>query len=479
MDDGGAKTAADFISDVKCALCACGQDPAVYALHGGSFGAAVSGGADSVSLLVSLASIAQEAGIFLHVITVNHNIRPAEETGGDAAYVMKLCADLAGKGYSIDCTLRTLEPGEVESEAEKRGNGTEEAARFLRYRAFESFAAEKNVSCICLAHNRNDQLETLLMRFLQGAGGSSAAGIARVRGIYVRPLLDIPRSRIEAFLEVQHISWRTDNTNSDTRYLRNRIRHVIMPELDRTVPGWQTAVLAGGRKALCDEEAIAGIASQFEWIKDENGVCMNADLLAAQKEAVQSRLLYEAFSLIGCDRRVPYRFVEEACRALKTVSGGNVNGYSSGAAGVAIEISGAVIFVKKAANRATDCGFSAIIERSGTYNLPQGVLAVTDGDAGTVTLSFCESDAAPLRNLKLPLCIRTRGLCDEVETAEGGMKRVADVMADWKMPVSVRDTVPVVQELGTPEQKIVCIWGSVCGGNDWVVKNSREERNDR
>lgn len=479
MDDGGVKTAADFVSDVKRALCECGHDPAVYALHGGSFGAAVSGGADSVSLLISLASITHEAGIPLHVITVNHNIRPAEETGGDAAYVIKLCDDLAERGYSIDCTLRTLETGEVESEAEKRGNGTEEAARFLRYRAFESFAAEKNVSCICLAHNRNDQLETLLMRFLQGAGGSSASGIARVRGIYVRPLLDIPRNRIEEFLEVQHIYWRTDSTNSDTRYLRNRIRHVIMPELDRTVPGWQTAVLAGGRKAFCDEEAITGMASQFEWTKDKNGVCMNAELLAAQKEAVQVRLLYEAISLTGCERRVPYRLVEDACRVLKKISAGNQSRYSSGAAGIEIEISGTMIFVKKAVNMATDCGFSAIIEKSGTYDLPQGILAVTDGADGTVTLSFYESDAAPLRHLKLPLCIRSRGLCDEIETAEGGMKRIADVMADWKLPVSVRDTIPVVQELGTQGQNIVCIWGSVCGRKDWIVKNGREEKNDK
>lgn len=122
---------------------------------------------------------------------------------------------------------------------------------------------------------------------------------------------------------------------------------MIMPELDHTVPGWQTAVLAGGRKAFCDEEAITGMASQFEWTKDKSGVCMNAELLTHRKKLLQVRLLYEAISLTGCERRVPYRLVEDACRVLKKISAGNQSRYSSGAAGIEIEISGTMIFCEK------------------------------------------------------------------------------------------------------------------------------------
>ena len=130
-------------------------------------GAAVSGGADSISLLVSLSKIVTElktsgkaAPEKLFVITVNHNIRPAEESGGDAQYVEELCQKLEKEtGIKIVCQIVELERGAVEAEAQQRDRGTEDAARSLRYAAFEKFICQNQLDSLCLAHNRNDQLD--------------------------------------------------------------------------------------------------------------------------------------------------------------------------------------------------------------------------------------------------------------------------------------------------------------------------------
>ncbi len=463
----GEKDAGSFVTqfaaEVRAALCSCGFSPEKIAAQGKSVGAAVSGGADSVALLVSLAGIAADSGFQLHVITVNHNIRPAEETGGDAAYVQQLCARLAACGRPVDCVLRELAPGEVAAAARERGNGVEEAARYLRYKAFDRFAREKDVACVCLAHNRNDQLETLLMRFFQGSGGASGAGIQQVRGIFVRPLLNIPRRDIERFLTEQHISWRTDSTNSDTRYLRNRIRHIVMPELDRTVPGWQKAVIAGGRKAAEADEVVAAEAGEVKWKRSGKDVCMPLSVFTSQKKAVQVRLLYTALGLTGCNQRVPYSFIERMSGAASESAE-----FEGNAAGIAVCAKNGSIFVKKDEKPATDCGFSAIIEETGSYELPCGTVTVVCNEENRASV-FAGNTGAAAIEVGLPFCIRSRQPGDEVKTASGGMKSVSDILSDWKVNEKDKERIPVVQELAFPGQRIVCLWGSVYGYDDWIV----------
>ena len=135
----------EFEEKVKKNLLACGVSP------DGSqkIGLAVSGGADSVSLLLALSSFLSS----LYVITVNHNIRPVQESGGDARFVKDLCLRLEKEtGKKIHCTVVELPRGAVATEAAKRGRGTEDAARNLRYEAFEKFICQNQLDALCLAH---------------------------------------------------------------------------------------------------------------------------------------------------------------------------------------------------------------------------------------------------------------------------------------------------------------------------------------
>ena len=439
-----------------------------------SLGAAVSGGADSVAMFVSLARIAREKNIALHVITINHNIRDEKESEGDALYVQSLCADFLKEGFPVDCTCKTFLPGEVFGEAERRKKGLEEAARHLRYKAFEEFAREKKTSFIALAHTEDDQLETLLMRFFEGGGADGAGGIKKTRGMFIRPLLGISRPEIERFLTLERIPWRVDGTNGDTSYFRNKIRCRLVPVLDALIPGWKSAVLTGAKKARDDDEALTALADSFLWSGSRGGMRMPLSVFSSASRALQRRLLYRAFNKIGIEVRVPYRFVERICNA--AASSGV---FFEEASGVSVEIRCESISVKKSQKDATDTGFSAIIRKTGAYEMPFGLLCVEQKDDACGGFSrkraavFCkgESGESSVLCVSLPFCIRSRQAGDSVTTASGGEKSVSDILADWKVFPRDRERIPIVQELTIAEQKIVCIWGSVLGMRDWIVND--------
>ena len=123
----------------------CGCDIVELSARGLSLGAAVSGGADSVCLLLCLAELCRKSGCSLKVITVNHRIRSEAESSGDALFVRDLCRRLLNDGLPVSFFLYELKPGEVGALSEKRKNGIEEAARFLRYKAFSEFSQKENV----------------------------------------------------------------------------------------------------------------------------------------------------------------------------------------------------------------------------------------------------------------------------------------------------------------------------------------------
>ena len=416
-------------------------------------GAAVSGGADSVSLLVSLCVLCKPFSIPIKVITVNHYIRSESETCGDVEYVKQLCRSLKEQGYDVELTVCELEKGQVGILADKKAIGLEAAARQLRYDAFEKFIAEKKLKCLCLAHNKNDQLETLLMRFLQGAGTDSCGGIPQVRDHFVRPLLEIDRSQIEEYLTKKNISWRNDSTNSDTSYLRNRIRSELVPLLDERFNGWDKAVLTGAQKASDDAEALE-LAGSLCFDKLSNRGMKSPDEFYSLPRALKIRALLKAANETGCDTRIPYVFLRDVCDSLDCADNYNRRKVEKRFANWCFILDENGVTVKNQNEVQNEIVFSDIIETSGFYELPQGQVFVPDG-------------------LDFPVLIRSSRPGDEVLTADGGTKKIADVFADWHVPVQKRQSIPVVQELKNPEQKIVCILGSSFGYKDWIVKNEK------
>ena len=182
----------------------------------------VSGGADSVCLLLVMEKICRERGIAPVVVHIEHGIR-GKESLEDAAFVENLC-----RKKSIPFYLFSYP---VEEIAKQTGESTEEAGRRLRYAAFDEVAAKYKEAKIAVAHNENDQAETVLFHLVRGSGLKGMGGIPPVRGNIIRPLLCISRAEIEAYLKEAGQPYCTDSTNASDVYARNRIRHTALPSL--------------------------------------------------------------------------------------------------------------------------------------------------------------------------------------------------------------------------------------------------------
>jgi len=187
-------------------------------------GVGVSGGADSVALLLLLEQLSAELGIRLAVLHFNHQLRGAE-SDADESFVAQLAAErgiefLAGRE-------------DVAAAARAHGWNLEDAARRLRYSFFASLVKAGRVTRVAVAHTADDQAETVLARLVRGTGPAGLAAIYPVKGHVVRPLLEIRRAELRDYLPTLGQSWREDPSNLDLTRLRARLRHQILPVLER------------------------------------------------------------------------------------------------------------------------------------------------------------------------------------------------------------------------------------------------------
>ncbi len=182
--------------------------------------AAVSGGADSVCLLLLLNGMAAELGIRVFAFHMNHGIR-GEEADRDEQFVGELCKQL-------EIPL-TVVHEKVETYAEEHGLSGEEAGRILRYRHLEDTAERYQCAKIAVAHHEDDDAETVLLNLFRGSGLAGLSGIRPVRGKIIRPLLCVSRKEIEEYLKEQGFSWCEDSTNRENDYTRNKIRNELLP----------------------------------------------------------------------------------------------------------------------------------------------------------------------------------------------------------------------------------------------------------
>ena len=215
---------------------------------------AVSGGADSMALLHTLHGLAKSKRWRLTVAHLEHGIR-GKTSREDAAFVRALALRL-----KIPCVMARVKVPEL---AKRNGISLEMAARQARYAFLARTARKVGADMIATAHTADDQAETLLLKFLRGAGRGGLSGIAPatvVSGIRViRPLLEVPRSQIEAYLRGQNNIWREDESNTDTVFLRNRVRHELLPLLEREYN-------PGIRKTLQRTRDV--LSAEDEWLDD-------------------------------------------------------------------------------------------------------------------------------------------------------------------------------------------------------------------
>jgi tRNA(Ile)-lysidine synthase len=271
----------------------------LHAMFPGSLalGVAVSGGADSVFLLHALRELAPRWNLTLSVVHIEHGIR-GETSVRDAEFVRRLAASF-GLPFRLRSVNATAIPGNLE-----------QAARRIRQAFFADLIAAGTIQRIATGHTRNDQAETVLYRILRGTGLTGLSGILPVTNEgMVRPLLEIDRSEIEAWLRERNIPWREDETNQNRTYARNRLRHEILPLLRDAFNPQLDGALANFATLARDEERFW----QEEILRRNmsDGVIPLAQIEDAQP-ALARRLIRHAITRAKGDlRQIDFAHVEK------------------------------------------------------------------------------------------------------------------------------------------------------------------------
>ncbi len=221
---------------------------------------AVSGGADSVALLRAMHALKQSFGLHVTVAHLNHQLRGAEGRH-DAAFVEDLAQTL-----HVSCVTGA---SDVKRLATRKGISLEMAAREARYRFLARSARDSGATAIATAHTADDQAETVMLRLARGSGKTGLSGIRpagwvselglgiRAPGIaLLRPLLDVSRAEIEAYLKRLGQGWREDASNASMAFLRNRVRHEVLPLLERRLNPCMRTALCRTAEIVAEEDAL-------------------------------------------------------------------------------------------------------------------------------------------------------------------------------------------------------------------------------
>ena len=426
----------------------------------------LSGGPDSVCLSVILDELKDNFNLSLHALYVNHGLRP-EESREEEDFCRRFCDELG-----IDFHIESID---VKEHSQAKKLNLQEAARELRYDVFESAALMMGADKIALAHNADDQAETVLMRLLRGAGRKGLSGIPpkrslkfgvriaelkKKKGIFIiRPLIEVQRQDIEQYLmrnsELRtlptgrqapnsKVPFMVDSSNLKKDYFRNWLRLEVIPLLKDQNPSFVESVNRTA-EVLRDEDAYLEIATTKTMMRlitrktDEMIELFLIPLLTIDKSILR-RVFRRALAEIGAGRGIELVHIDDIIRLVKESKSGDMINLPKGLRAVkkysTLLITREIPAVLKTQN----------IEVPGEISLDESGLTLTselteiksNNDDNNVSVFDYDS-------LTLPLHIRSRKDGDYFYPAGlGGKKKLQDFFVDEKVPREMRDSIPVI-----------------------------------
>ena len=274
--------------------------------------AGVSGGPDSLAMLHLLKELREGFKFKLHVGHVDHSLR-GKEAEEEARWVKK-----TANNWGIPCTVSKVN---VPQYVKENGVSVEEAGHILRKKFFLDLLAEVGAQKIALAHQADDQAETVLMHFLVGAGMQGLQGIKPVNYPFIRPLILIRREAIEAYCQAYSLEPRQDSSNNNDIFLRNKIRHQVLPWLaEKTNPSLVEALNRTAYILQDDEDYLQSetekLAHQYVKTKDEK-ISLSLSDWAGIPQGMQRRLIRLVYMKTGQKQGLGFLHVEEVQNLIK------------------------------------------------------------------------------------------------------------------------------------------------------------------
>ena len=404
--------------------------------------AAVSGGSDSVGMLLLLHELHHAKELTLDgVAHFNHQIR--DEADIDELFCREL-AERLGVRFS---TAR----GDVPRLARVQKQSIEMAARTARRRFFDETLRSSGADVVATAHTQDDQAETVLLRLMRGSGARGNAGIAPRRGRRIRPVLCATRVDLRRELDSRGQPWREDASNADLVNLRNRVRHELIPYLEKHFnPAIGRALARAADVARAEDallERLASAASVTIVERDRATVSVDADALRLLPEAMQRRVVRHALAHAQ-SRAASHADVAAAMARME-------------------HFDGKVVLVPRATEP-----FSLVLPVPGEVRTSAGwVIEAKPGDhpqARPGTPDVAQIDAAVARG---PLIVRNRRAGDRIRPVGlGGTKKLQDVLVDKKVARHERDEVPLVTDR---DERIIWVAGHVLGEEFRVTERTK------
>lgn len=413
----------------------------------------VSGGADSICLLFVLMEYQKRMPFSLAAVHVEHGVR-GEESLEDARFVKEICG-------RFDIPLRCFSY-KVPELARQRKISVEEAGRAARYEAFERTAREMGKAKIAVAHNQNDQAETMLWNMARGSGLLGAGGIRPVRDRIIRPLLCLNRSEIEAYLKERKIAWRNDSTNEELDYTRNSIRHHILPvmecELNPKTVEHMGALAEDIRRVEQYLDGQAGIAEKKAVIYEDGCAKVDVEKFLREEELIQGLVLRKCLNRAGCGLKDVTRYhLEQMQRLFKLQSGRRL--ILPGGWKAVRNFSEVHIMKDCPAYTSREIHYSEKLQIPGVLKCPLGILEISvleyKKNIRHNTLPFDKNNEIVTQKMytewldydkiKGDIYLRTRQPGDYlIINRQGGRKKLKEYLIEEKIPAGKRDEVLVI-----------------------------------
>lgn len=404
-----------------------------------------------MALLAILHELHRELDFSLAAAHYDHRIRATSKR--DRAFVEKFAAKL-----DIPVLLGS---GNVPAEAKRRKTGIEEAARIVRFQFLEETARLWKAHAVALGHTRDDQVETVLHHIIRGAGWRGLTGIPEKRAIYIRPLLTCNREELKTFLRKLGIRYIVDESNRDNRLMRNRIRNRLLPYVrkhfnpaidesivrlrDNITEGWEALGIVT-RSVLPPDDGKDSCTISLEKLTCLPDFCVYL---------VIDSVLRERFGVIQDMEKIHFDTVKKLIRAGR--SGGHVHlphGVTVFKEQLAIRVTREPV-----QRRRTSPPGDVLLPGPGTHRLHNWNLEVMirPVDRKNMRVIAGTRDAS-FTNITFPVRVRARKPGDKmVPFGMKGRKKLSDILIDHKIPLHLRDTIPVFED----ERGIIWVPGVV------------------